>query len=502
MNAFVILAAGRGTRIGRVGETLHKALVPLAQRAVLTHLLDLAPNDAEVIICLGHRGEQIREFVRLAHPKRRVTFVDVDGWDGPEGGPGLSLLAAREVVGDRSMVFTSCDTLWHDGDLDWESSRSYACVAAVPAGTQPARWCRVVLNGTDRVLSILDKVPDSPIGLAYTGVSRIIREDLEAFWSGVIAADRVAGERQVTGGLQALVDNGRLDARRITWVDVGDEQAYARAIALFSGYDWTKFDEATYVLPAEDRVVKFWDSVTTGNRSAERAYLLAGTVPELLDRGRNMLAYRFVPGESVYERLARDHVSADEYVGRLMAWIDDSYGRAANVDPDADVYGAADRFYRVKTMHRMQQLRAELAGTAADAASRVPWDDIAHACYPSVWHGDLNYGNIIDTGEGWQGIDWRGDFAGHSWGDRNYDYAKLLAGTVVHWDNARRGDFRPWDEGQRHRDAIISVLRDRVDTDLLQITAAVTLLNSAPLHAAPLDEVLVMRASAWLEEVL
>ena len=86
VTAFVILAAGPGTRMGRYGGLLHKALLPLAGRAVISHQIALAPADARVIVCTGCRAAQVRDYTELAHPDREVTFVPVDGWDRPAAG--------------------------------------------------------------------------------------------------------------------------------------------------------------------------------------------------------------------------------------------------------------------------------------------------------------------------------------------------------------------------------------------------------------------------------
>ena len=60
-----ILAGGRGTRLGPDFAELPKALVPVAGRPFLHHVLDLlVSHGAErVVLCTGYRGEQIAESV-------------------------------------------------------------------------------------------------------------------------------------------------------------------------------------------------------------------------------------------------------------------------------------------------------------------------------------------------------------------------------------------------------------------------------------------------------
>ena len=145
--------------MGRVSELLHKALVPLAGRAVLSHLIELAPRSAKIVVCVGCRADQIREYVALAHPQLNVTFVDVADWDQPHGGPGASLLAAKDVI-DGDLIFTSCDTLWQQDQTLWQTDHSWAGVAPIPAGTPHARWCRVGLSWDGTVEGVYEKNSD------------------------------------------------------------------------------------------------------------------------------------------------------------------------------------------------------------------------------------------------------------------------------------------------------------------------------------------------------
>jgi hypothetical protein len=108
---------------------------------------------------------------------------------------------------------------------------------------------------------------------------------------------------------------------------------------------------------------------------------------------------------------------------------------------------------------------------------------------------------VVSPDGSFTGIDWREDFAGETrWGDRRYDLAKLAAGMIVHWGQARRGDFRPWRVRPQHLAALGEWLGGEIPHDVMVI-AALSLLNCAPLHAPPLDEVLVARGAALLEEL-
>jgi hypothetical protein len=501
---FVVLAAGRGSRLGRIGDELPKCLLPLDGRAVLSHQFELAPPDAKLVVVTGYRAEQVEEYVRLAHPDHDVTFVKEVEWGR---GPGASLLLARpEVEGD--LVFTACDTLWDRDDRLWDGDASWLAVAPIPAGTPAARWCRAVPDGSQRyVLEIHDKTPDVVAGsLASTAFARVAADDLDRFWNGLIDADDVVGEVQLSSGLRAIIDAGvPLELRHIRWLDVGDEQAYRSALAARTGYDYLKPDQVTYVLPWQRRVVKWHVDRQKIVWRLERAKLLDDVVPSIVGSvGSTMMAYEYVDGVTVYEHDTRFAVSS------LLDWWHDRLWttRGQLAERPLGWRERTMRFYRDKTFSRVMALDPALRSVALDAVTRVDWEALVDGCVPGTFHGDLTFANVIWWDDDWNGnfvaIDWREDFAGETtWGDLRYDLGKLLGGTVFHWGRASYGDFRRWDVGAQYRTMIEDAVVGRFDLDLDDVRriAALTLIGSAALHAAPMDEILVARGCRLLDEV-
>lgn len=514
MTAFVVLAAGRGSRLGRIGDELPKCLVPLDGFAVLSRQLALMPPGARPIVVVGYRAEQVEEYVRLAHPDLDVTVVRDPRWGA---GPGASLLVARDVVGDDHMVFTACDTLWEPDWSLWTANASWLAVAPLPAGTPAARWCRVVPDRFDPryVGTIHDKTPDVvPDALVSTAFGCVLRDDLPTFWAALEDADTVVGEVQLSTGLRAIIDGGDpLELRHVRWLDVGDDDAYRAARAAYTGYDPLKPGQVTYVLPEVGRVIKWHADRTRTWARVERAKFIGDAVPTPLDpvaANPTMVGFDYVPGTSVY-RYAELH-APDAVVTPLLDWWTARFWATRHDltdGPPPMCHPTTLKFYRDKTFARVMSLDPALRASALDAITRVDWDALVDGVVPGTFHGDLTYANVVvssndDGGVTFTGIDWREDFAGIvEWGDLRYDVAKLLSGTAIHWENAARGDLRRWPLGPSHADAIEAYARDRLglDVDDLRRLAALCLINSAALHATPMDEILVARGCRWLGEV-
>jgi hypothetical protein len=498
--AYVILAAGKGTRMGRVGDGLHKALLPLQRKAILTHLIELAPPGADVIVATGHLDGQLATYLEMAHPQLTVTYVSVPGWDKAGAGPGASLMACKDAVGDRDMVFTSCDTIWKPDPRLWESSVSWGAYAPVPAGTPPERWCRFSVHDNGPIGCVIDKSAGWVTATqAYVGLAMVKCTDLPVFWNGIQHGSLISGEQQVSGGLSELARHGKLEGRRVTWTDTGDEVAYRRAVIAHDGFDWSKSHEATWVLPESKRVIKWWaDSSKTTAVQLRQAGLQEprnyGGVPSVMHSGNGMLAMQYIPGESGYQAMHGIHDLADFIDSPAMACI----AKMVTVDP-VECEKACLDFYVHKTRARISIMRPGLAWLAQRVVDRLDLGSVVNGCIPTAWHGDLNLGNVIHGDDGnWYLIDWRSDFGGNSWGDYRHDLGKLIAGFRVRWDWAQRGLFTPWPLGAELETAMRDSMYIPAGTDVIGI---LSMLSAAPLMEQPLDEVMVARAAEWVSEL-
>jgi len=74
----IILAAGVGKRMMPLTRTTHKTLLPVAGRPVLGWILDAVQSAGirEVVLVVGYRADEVREFVEREFPELRVTWVE------------------------------------------------------------------------------------------------------------------------------------------------------------------------------------------------------------------------------------------------------------------------------------------------------------------------------------------------------------------------------------------------------------------------------------------
>ncbi|MEK7509531.1 MAG: sugar phosphate nucleotidyltransferase [Patescibacteria group bacterium] len=79
----VILAAGRGTRMGRLTETLPKPLLKVAGKTLLEHKFDVMPEEIdEIIIIVGYLADVIRDRFDDSYEGRKITYVMQENFVG------------------------------------------------------------------------------------------------------------------------------------------------------------------------------------------------------------------------------------------------------------------------------------------------------------------------------------------------------------------------------------------------------------------------------------
>ena len=95
-----LLCGGLATRLGAITQAVPKALVDVAGRPFIDHQLDLLARNGirHVVLCVGHLGEQIQQYVGDGSSRGLIIRYSYDG-DDPAGTGGAVRWAAP-MLGD------------------------------------------------------------------------------------------------------------------------------------------------------------------------------------------------------------------------------------------------------------------------------------------------------------------------------------------------------------------------------------------------------------------
>ncbi len=154
----VILAGGYGTRLSE--ETLEKPkpLVEIGGKPILWHIMKIYSHYGinEFIICLGYKGEMIKNYFSDCDEDWNITFVDT----GLETMTGGRLKRIQQYVENETFCFTYGDTVNNVNINDLiKFHKNKNTLATVTACIPPEKYGVLALNG-EMVESFKEKPKD------------------------------------------------------------------------------------------------------------------------------------------------------------------------------------------------------------------------------------------------------------------------------------------------------------------------------------------------------
>ncbi|RMF50533.1 MAG: nucleotidyltransferase, partial [Anaerolineae bacterium] len=223
----VIPMAGFGSRLRPLTWSRPKALLTLADKAVLAHVLDMLqtlpdPQNVEFIFIVGYLGEQFAPYMQENYPHLKVHYVE----QAEMRGQSHAIYLAKEHLGGP-MLMIFADTLIESdlGFLAQEEAQAVAWVKEVP---DPRRFGVAVTDAQGRVQRLVEK-PQSMenrqavVGFYYfedslrliAAIEEQMRRDLQ-----------LKGEYFLADAINLMLEDGlRMRTQHVdVWLDAGVPQ--------------------------------------------------------------------------------------------------------------------------------------------------------------------------------------------------------------------------------------------------------------------------------------
>jgi len=236
----IILAAGRGTRLGVLTANRPKPMVPLCGKPILERITIGLHNTGvrEFLFVIGYRGDAIREYFGDG----RRWGVNIEYVDQPNpNGTGAALLLGKEWANrtPESPVFVSYGDIYTDPNhysaiREEFFSATCAAVIGINPVDDPSAGAAVYRNGK-RITRVVEKPPPgtSQSNWNIAGVS-VYGPGIWDVLGGLQPSPR--GEIELTDAISALIhknESGGNEVRacelRGYWSDIGTPEALIEA---------------------------------------------------------------------------------------------------------------------------------------------------------------------------------------------------------------------------------------------------------------------------------
>ena len=165
----IILAAGRGTRMGDTPDSAPKPMLRLRHKPILDYKIRYLPDNIdEVVLVVGHKRSVIQKYFGNSFGGRRITYVVQEELNGSAG----ALRAARSVLRDSFLVLMG-DDLYLKTDLE-QMTRHTLAIMGMKINT-PVRFAVIDVNEHGTFVSVREKSEAHAGSIINTGAYMISR---------------------------------------------------------------------------------------------------------------------------------------------------------------------------------------------------------------------------------------------------------------------------------------------------------------------------------------
>ncbi len=220
----IIPVAGIGSRLRPHTHTQPKALVPVAGKPILSHIIDSLTETGfnEFVFIVGYLGDKIESFIKNKYPLIQSTFIVQE----PREGIGHAVwLARNEIRPGNEILIVLGDTIF-DVDLRSIINLPYSSLG-VKRVEDPRSFGVAELDENGFIKRVIEKPNIPTSNLALVGIYKIKESGLliESIEQNINNNIKTQNEFHLTDGLMKMIEKGA----RITtfpvenWYDCGSK---------------------------------------------------------------------------------------------------------------------------------------------------------------------------------------------------------------------------------------------------------------------------------------
>jgi NDP-sugar pyrophosphorylase family protein len=499
----LITTSGVGSRLGDITKYTNKSLIKVGSKPVISHIVDLYPEDIEIVVTLGYFGNHVKNYLELTYPNRSFKFVNIKKYEGEGSSLGYSMLQASSEL-QCPFIYHASDTIIKGSvpvpNINWvggyigEGSSQYSSITSTN-------------NLVDRINDKGHLQPD------FLHIGLIGINDYKEYWSEIKKLyDKDSKNTNLSDwqAINEMIDNQSKFAvhKFFNWYDTGNAEGLIKAREVFSDSHHILDKPGESIFFKDGKTIKFFSDSNVAKQRVARAELLKPLVPKITSNRENFYIYNYIDGE-LFADIANPHNFSD-----FLLWSKDNLWKKTNEVTDDKFKEICHNFYYQKTKERIEDffqthpikdtetfINDEKIPPIKNLLEMIDYDWLCTTTQ-SKFHGDFILDNVIKTQKGYTLIDWRQNFGGLlNSGDKYYDLAKLNHNLVVNHSIVNKELFSiNIDDKNIHCDILRKdnlvecqmllfdfIKKEGYDLKKVKMLTGIIWLNMSPLHHHPFD---------------
>jgi len=218
----VIPVAGIGTKLRPHTHTQPKALVPVAGKPILAHIVDYlaAAGHNDFVFIIGYLGDKIENFITERYPKMKSAFIVQE----PREGTGHAIWLARHYVKHEEPILIILGDTIIEFDIKAVTSSPHSMLG-VKKVEDPRSFGVAEINDKGFITRLTEKPSIPKSNLALVGVY-FIRESGKLFKvldRQISQQEKINDEYNLTHGIMSMIEDGEQVAtfQVGNWYDCG-----------------------------------------------------------------------------------------------------------------------------------------------------------------------------------------------------------------------------------------------------------------------------------------
>ena len=210
----VILAAGRGTRMGDLTEDTPKPLLEVNERPFLYHLMKNVKKSGidDIAVVVSYKKEKVYDFIEEEFPRTEIIE------QGEPLGTGHAVKVTKDFIDDDDFIVIMGDNLYSKNDIRTVSESEGNVIAGYEVDN-PERYGVLEIND-NKLVSIIEKPDNPPSNLINTGLYKFTSEIFQAL-DNIEKSPR--GEYELTDAISIMAEEGKVHVYKLNdyWIDFG-----------------------------------------------------------------------------------------------------------------------------------------------------------------------------------------------------------------------------------------------------------------------------------------